>query len=256
MRTLILDIETSPLEGYFWRRWKENIGMNQIKEDWAILSWAAKWLGEKPVISSSVEVEDGPPFDDRDSMALLREFLNKADVVVAHNGNKFDIPKINTRFLYHGILPPSPFKKVDTFLVAKKQFAFTSNRLDDLAKFLDVGEKINVGGFDLWRRCMEGDEEALAEMIRYNIRDVEILESVYLKLRPWIANHPNAGNYTPGESSKCPKCGSVHLQRRGFAYTQVGKYQQFQCQSCGGWSRSRNTIHEKEHRQGILNNAN
>lgn len=256
MRTLILDIETSPLEGYFWRRWKENIGMNQLKEDWAILSWAGKWLEEKPTFVHSVDVRNGPPFDDEASMRQLRDVLDRADVIVAHNGNKFDIPKINTRFIAHGILPPSPFKQIDTFLVAKKNFAFTSNRLDDLAKFLDVGEKINTGGFDLWKRCMEGDEKAIAEMVRYNVRDVEILESVYLKLRPWIKGHPNFGNYEAGGDLRCPKCGSVHLQRRGFAYTQVGKYQQYQCQSCGGWSRDRSTVHKKEHRGGILNNVN
>lgn len=45
-KVLILDIETSPLEVYTWGIWEQNISLNQIKKDWNIIAWCAKWLGE------------------------------------------------------------------------------------------------------------------------------------------------------------------------------------------------------------------
>ncbi len=255
MKILSFDIETAPLKGYFWRIWKENIGVNQIIDEWYILTWAAKWLDSDEVIYDSLHLH-GDLYDDTPILHSLHSLLDEADVVVAHNGNKFDVPKINTRFLKAGLAPPSPYKQIDTFQVAKRNFAFTSNRLDSLAKYLEIGGKIDTGGFELWSRCMNGDVKAFEEMSEYNIQDVRLLEEVYLRLRPWIKNHPNTGAYLDEAKPVCPKCGSTHLHNRGFAYTQVGKYQRYQCQSCGGWSRGRFTVRDKEQAKGLITNAN
>jgi len=251
---LLLDIETAPILAYVWARWKQNVAMNQVAEDWQILTWAAKWLGDNEVFTDTAFDGDDVN-DDAEMLWGLHSLMDEADIVVAHNGNRFDIPRINARFIKAGLAPPSPYKKVDTLREAKKTFAFTSNRLDDLGEFLGVGRKIDTGGFDLWVRCLQGDAAAWDKMLKYNIQDVKLLEKVYDALLPWMPNHPNIGVYVDDEAPVCPKCGSAHLQLRGFAYTQVGKYQRYQCMDCTGWSRGRFTVQDLEKRQGLLNNA-
>lgn len=253
MKILIFDIETAPLKGYFWRLWKENIGYSQLIDEWYMLTWAAKWLDEDEVIFDSNHLH-GDMQNDEHILNNLHGLLDSADIVVAHNGNRFDIPKVNARFIQAGLEPPSPYKRIDTFQVAKRQFGFTSNRLDSIADFLGIGRKLNTGGFKLWERCLNDEVEAFEEMVEYNIQDVLLLEEVYKRMRPWIPNHPNVANIESKEFA-CPKCGSENLQRRGFSYTQAGKYQRYQCVSCGGWSKTRYNERKQGEGRNILNNA-
>jgi hypothetical protein len=253
-KVLLLDIETAPILAYVWARWKQNVAMNQVAEDWQILTWAAKWLDDKHVYTGTA-FDGENVHDDAKMLWNLHGLLDEADIVIAHNGKRFDIPRINARLMKAGMAPPSPYKQIDTFIEAKKTFAFTSNRLDDLGDFLEVGRKKDTGGFSLWTRCLQGDASAWDKMLKYNIQDVKLLEKVYLALRAWMPNHPNLGVYTDDLEPQCPKCGGNHLQHRGYAYTQVGKYHRYQCLDCGGWSRGRFTINEIEKRQALINNA-
>jgi predicted RNA-binding Zn-ribbon protein involved in translation (DUF1610 family) len=253
MKIGILDIETAPLKAYVWALWKQNIPASMLIEEWYMLTWSGKWLDEDEVYYDSCHLH-GDHTDDGPILESLHSFLDAADIIVAHNGDRFDIPKINARFLQQGFTPPSPYKQIDTLKVAKRHFRFTSNRLDALGKYLGLGGKLCHEGFGLWSRCLEGDEEAFEKMVEYNIQDVHLLEDVYKRMRPWIPNHPNVGSLTDQEHV-CPKCGSSHLQRRGFSYTQAGKYQRFQCTSCGGWSRTRTTERDSEVNRNVLTNA-
>jgi len=258
-RVLMLDIETAPLLGYHWGLWKQNIGYGQLESEWYILCWAAKWLGDKKVHAHGLDAgkiaKSDSDVKDAELLEPLWELMDEADIIVAHNGKKFDMPKINARFLKAGFNPPSPYKQVDTLNECKKTFRFTSNRLDAVAQFLGLGRKMDTGGFDLWTDYMKGSKAAQKKMLKYNIQDVKLLEDVYLKLLPWMPNHPNVGVYVDHDKPICPKCGSTHLQKRGYAYTQVGKYHRMQCMGCGGWSRTRFTINTKEVRKELVTNA-
>ena len=79
-------------------------------------------------------------------------------------------------------------------------------------------------------------------MKKYNRQDVIATEKVYLRLRPWIENHPNIGAYKGSDQPLCPKCGSGKLQAQGFRVLQQGRYQRYQCQECGGWSRGKEML--------------
>lgn len=165
----------------------------------------------------------------------LWDLLDASDVVVHFNGNKFDIPVINREFLRYGFKPPSPFKQVDLYQVAKTKFRFASNKLDYICQYLGLGKK-NQTNFQLWVDCMNGDAKAWAKMEKYNKQDVVLLEKLYERFKPWITNHPNVGAYLG--KHVCPNCGSEHLQRRGTAVTTTRQYQRFVCKDCGHWSRS------------------
>jgi len=234
LKVLFLDIETSPNLGWCWGKYEQNI--IKFEQESYMLCFTAKWLGSKEVITFGLD--DFPAYkkdkkNDSELVKKLWELLDEADIVVAHNGDSFDIKKTNARFLMNGLGPPSPFRSIDTKKVAKKYFLLNSNKLDDIGKNLNVGKKLSTGGFKLWLGCMDGNETCWKKMKKYNKQDVVLLEDVYLKLRPWINPHPNVGINICKHS--CNNCGGSRLQRRGFSYSRQVKYQRFQCTSCGAW---------------------
>jgi ribosomal protein S27AE len=138
--------------------------------------------------------------------------------------------------LVHDLLPPSAYKEVDTLQVARRHFKFTSNRLDSLAKQLGIGEKLEHGGFDVWKAIIERrDPAAWKLMRRYNKHDVVLLEQLYLRLRPWMDQHPNLALISD-KPRACPKCGAAQtkIKSRGWRYYQVTKRRAFRCNDCGG----------------------
>lgn len=241
MKILYYDIENSPSLGYFYDLWKEG-NIVWTKNDWYMLSFAYKWQGGKMKHWALPDFKDYKPGSENDKR-LVRELwklFNEADITIAHNGDRFDRRKANARFAYWGLPPPAPYKTVDTLKVARSQFYFTSNKLDDLAKYFGFGGKMVHTGFDLWKRCMAGDLKAWSKMVKYNRRDVVLLEKIYLRLRPWIKNHANVT--VMDERKVCPKCGSTKIQFRGFYTNATTMYRRIQCMSCKGWARSTHNL--------------
>lgn len=249
-KVLVFDIETAPILAYVWTLWENNVGLNQIHKDWYILSWAAKWLDDAPskMMCQSQRYADDME-DDRSILQGIWDLLDAADVVVTQNGKAFDQKKLNARFIIHGMQPPSSYKHIDTKLLAKKHFKFTSNRLDYMTKALGTkytkSAHKKFSGFDLWKECLLGNQTAWDEMEKYNKQDVLALEDLYKKLRPWDAS-VNFNLYRSGSSNEC-KCGSTSFKLNGFAYTNVGKFQKYRCKACGAETRSRiNLLNEKK----------
>lgn len=225
MKLLVLDIETVPNLGYFWGLWDQNIPINMIEIPGELLCFAAKWHGSNKTM-----------FFKGDDMALAAyNLLDDADAVIHFNGKKFDIPWLNTSFKQAGLPKPSPFKQIDLLSVARSNFKLPSYKLQYVANWLKLGSKGDTGGFETWRGCMNGDAKAWAKMKKYNIQDVVLTEQVYDNLRPWISGHPNGNLYGEGG---CPRCGADVLIKRGFAYTNVSKFQRYQCGLCDGYFRS------------------
>lgn len=256
VKILYLDIETAPNLAYIWRFFKENVGLNQIKDHMYVMSFSAIW-GDDP--DHRVMYFENRTQNDRAITEQFLKLLDEADIVIGHNVEAFDCATMCGRALVHGLKPPSPYKVVDTWKVAKKEFKFPSNSLAYLSEVLDIPHKKlqhkQFPGFELWAECIAGNEEAWSEMKEYNIWDTLSVRDVYRVMRPWIRGHANLGVFEEGSSLVCPKCGGHHLQRRGFAYTNVGKYQRFVCMDCGGWARSRFTEYPKDLAKNLLVNA-
>lgn len=230
----LIDIETAPINGLTWTMFEANV-LHVIQPTY-MLCFAVKWLGQKK--TKTYALCDYPEFaidktNDKPLVQDIWNILDQADIVIAHNGDSFDIKKINARMIVHGLKPPSPFKTVDTLKFARRTFKFDSNKLDNIGRYLQVGRKIPHTGMALWLGCMNGDAKSWKVMRRYNAQDVDLLESVYLKLRPWAENHPKLTAYD-GRSG-CPKCLSPRMQRRGVRVQKTRKYERFQCQDCGSW---------------------
>jgi DNA polymerase elongation subunit (family B) len=232
-KVLFFDIETAPMLAWVWRRFETNV--IDVESQWYMLCWAAKWQGSKNVFTSALPDFENYKKDREDDLGVIQELwavLDEADIVIGHNGDAFDIKKFNARALVHGLGPPSPYQTVDTLKVARRYFKFDSNKLDVLGDQLGVGRKVQTGGFSLWKGCMEGNPKAWAKMVRYNKRDVTLLEEVYNKLLPWMVTHPNLNVYSHGDG--CPKCGSSRMKRNGCRVGRTAKSQQYKCLDCGG----------------------
>lgn len=235
MKILALDIETAPNVVYCWGLYNQNIGINQIDQPGYTLCWAAKWVGEERMMFSSIRKHGAEGMLER-----IHRLLSEADAVLTYNGLKFDLPTLNKEFLIKRMAPPSPYKHIDLYQVAKRQFRFASNKLDFITTALDIGSKIKHQGHELWTACMAGDKAAWKLMEEYNRGDVTLLEDLYVAMRPWVDRHPSYGAVT--EEVVCPKCGSDELLQRGYAYTAVHKYKRYQCKACGGWARGNRTV--------------
>ncbi len=251
-KVLIMDIETSPLKAYIWQKsvWGGNVTDGQVISEWFVLCWSAKWLFDSEILSDRLTGKEARKEDDKRIVANLWKLLDEADIAIAHNGNSFDFPNMNTRFIVHGMPPPSPYQVIDTRLIAKRQFGFTHNSLNGLAKFFGFPEKLDTD-FELWKKCVGGDEKSLRYLEEYNKTDVLTLEDVYMKLRPWIRSHPNLGLYVESDSPVCPNCGSEDITWTDkYYYTQTGKYRTFRCK-CGALGRSRASDLGKEVRNNL-----
>ncbi len=257
LKVLLIDIESAPIQSYHWRLWKENISIEQVQVDWSILSFGAKWLGDPKRKAFYFDTFDQK--DIRDDSIVLHELwvlLNEADIVIAHNGQRFDLKKIRARMFTQGMRPFSPVRVIDTLQEAKKLFGFTSNKLAWLGKLLNAPKykHSKFPGFELWVEFLNRNPAAQREMKKYNLIDVEVLEQVYLRMRPWIEVHPNVNVLDSDSACECPKCGSSDMTKRGMRTTQVGTYQRYQCGDCGGWSYDRRNMTPHVHRKKLLGN--
>lgn len=222
--------------GYFFGKIFETNIVEVIEQSF-MLSFSYKWLGEKKIHTYALPDFKGYRSDkhnDRLLVEKLAAILSEAEIVVHHNGDRFDVPTANTRLLFHGHTPAPPFKTVDTCKEARRVLKLPSNKLDDIGEYFGVGRKLAHTGKHLWLACMNGDLKAFKEMKKYNAQDVALLEKVYLKLRPYIRHH-NV-NIATGTIGACPKCSSTQLQHRGFHRTRTSESPRLQCQSCGAWS--------------------
>lgn len=233
-KILFFDLESSlMLATIFSLRGNDYINSESLLSDWNIISAAWKWLGEKKVYSASVlDNKNDNITNDKFVVEQMKKAIEEADIIVAHNGDRFDVKKINTRLIYHDLGQMDMPYTVDTLKEAKRTFSFTSNKLDYLAQYLKVGKKMDVSK-NLWLKALRGDKKAIAEMVKYNKMDVIVLEKVYLKLMPYMTKHPKMDIFLKGTDIVCENCGHEKLMKAGKRVKKGGTFQKYQCYDCG-----------------------
>ena len=251
-KILIVDIETSSLMLQAFSIWNINASLNQIAEDWNILSWAARWYGSKEEDTFYMDVSENENIrDDSNILESLWHLLDEADIVVCHNA-KFDTKKINSRFVMNGFSKPSPYRVIDTLNIAKSQFGFTSNKLEYLTDKLCVKYKKlthqKFAGFNLWKECLMRNPEAWEEMRTYNKYDVLSLEELLTVLAPWDNKLPNLELYTDEVVDK------GEWEHVGYHFSNNAKYDKYRNNVTGQYMRGKVNLLSKEKRQSLLAN--
>lgn len=169
-----------------------------------------------------------------------------------HNCKKFDTKKVNARFIMNGFPKPSSFRQIDTMEIAKKQFGFTSNKLeymtDKLCTTYKKSKHKKFVGHELWSECLKNNIEAWEEMEEYNRLDVLSLEELYNILSSWDNTLPNFDVFVDEVLDMS------EWEKDGFVYSNLGKYQRYRNKTTGQQRRSRVNLLSKEKRQSLLAN--
>jgi hypothetical protein len=225
-RILLYDLEVSRtvVEGYGN---KYDFKVVKVTRHQTLMSYAYKWLGEKKIHFRHLHGYKTY----RDFVQSLADIHEGADIAVAHN-SRFDDRMSSRFFIKEGIEPPAPFKSIDTLTAARRYFKFQGNSLNELSEYLEIGQKEKITYADIETDFLENPTwSVIKKMERYNKKDVELLEGIYLKMRPFMKNHPNVANY--GTPEGCPNCGSpsrdyLHSPQK----TNTMTYRSVRCRDC------------------------
>lgn len=246
-KILLYDLEVSRqvVEGY-GNRWEFKVV--KVLRHQLLMSYSYKWLGEKKIHFRHMHGYK----DQKAFVESLAKLMDECDIAIAHNLNRFDDKMSNRFFIEHGIKPPAPYKRIDTLQVARSVAKFPGNSLNDLAEFLGLGMKEKITYADIETDFLENPTfPIINKMKKYNNKDVELLEGIYIKLRPYMKNHPNISVIDDAEG--CPKCGSTDRHYRGYAYTNVTIYRRIRCNGCGGWYRERTQDKDIQNKPEFVN---
>lgn len=236
-RILSLDIERAPSLGTFWDQGKQYVSADQMLEESYVLTWQAKWQhGSWHHGNLNAEGHDK-------IIRRIHALIGKADIVVGWYTDGFDLKVLNKEYLLLGLTPPAPYKSVDLWKTAHNTFKFLSNSLDHVAKTMGCPFRKLPHDKEMWLRCMgilkdRPIERAFRDMLRYNKRDVELVDWILPQFLPYIKGLPNMNLYIPDSRGKriCPKCLSTRLRKHDSRPVNNTVRDRYVCIACGGWS--------------------
>lgn len=216
-KRLFFDIETSYEIGKFWRpSFKAVIRHDAVMVDTRIICISYKWEGKKDI--HSLRWNKGC---DKELLTKFMRIAEKADEIVAHNGDNFDEKIIRTRCLFNGLDCPPKFQTLDTLKKARKHFRFDSNSLEYISKKLTGAGKTPMCMQDWDDICIpliprllcgivtplpKSYRTAMDKMVKYCEVDIERLEEVFHKLQPYIEHNHHAGAKAGFGRWSCPDC--------------------------------------------------
>ena len=226
-KVLFYDLEMFPGIYYGWSKF--NPPFQQIAKT-AINMISYKWAhrGKVQTIKLTKKQHKENP---RQEKVLIEKFLkvmNEADIIIGHNGDKFDFKKFNARVMKYGLNPVKKPRMFDTLKMVKREAAFDSHRLGDLCTELDIPTKIETEK-NLFVTA-ERDWEKYLDLVNYCEHDVIALEALYERIKP----HSTPTFDFSGHNRACTSCGSVHIRKNGKYLlangTEVARYR---CNDCG-----------------------
>ena len=230
IKRLFFDIETSPNVVYSWRiGYNLTLTPDNIIDERKIICISYKWEDSDKIYSLKWDKNQC----DKQMLIDFIEQANQADELIAHNGDRFDIKWIRTRCIFHRIPMFPQYKTLDTLKKAKNGFNFNSNKLDYIAQFLGVGAKVKHSGFDMWKKVMKNDPEAMDEMVNYCEGDIIVLEDVYFTMQNYIKTNTHNGVINNNLKYSCPSCGSEYSELIKNNVTALGTIKRLmECNDC------------------------
>jgi len=230
-RRLFFDIETTPIPVWVWRlhdKANAHISHKNIIPGfpYGIICICWKWAGTKKV--------EGRTWDGRQNdKKMLQEFipvLDEADEIVFQGGNRFDMPWVRGRAIYHRLPMRPRYVTNDILARARPKFWFPSYRLDYEGNHLLNDEKLPTS-MGLWTAIVEDHcEKSLSKMVRYCRQDVRLLEGVFDVMAPYL---DPVSSIAPNAAC-CPECGSTRTVIRKQYRTAAGHDRvHFRCKDCG-----------------------
>lgn len=128
----------------------------------------------------------------KDMMKALEDF----DIYVAHNGQYFDKPWINSVNLRYGLKPTLRFEKfVDPVALSRRHLRLARNSLSSLLDYFDIPESKTPIRFAYWMEASHnGSRRAMDYIVQHCEQDVLCLEQVYDKVRKLVKGIDDQGS--------------------------------------------------------------
>lgn len=126
---------------------------------------------------------------------VLKE-LDKFDMFVAHNGQRFDKPMLVSWAIKYNKKPLLRFAKfIDPVLLARRHMRLARNSLHELIRFLNVPEDKTAIEFDHWLRAgLDGNRRSLDYIVHHCVQDVKALEMVYNRVKDVVKDINERGS--------------------------------------------------------------
>jgi len=250
-KRLFYDLETSMLVTWSWRTGKQFVGAHQILEHTKIISAHWKWEGEDKV--HHLDWGLNKQCDKKLLKKLIKEF-DKADEIVAHNGDRFDMKWVRSRAIYHGLEMRSDYRTIDTLKLAKSNLNLPSYSLKELCKYYGLPNKIDAGGIETWKRIQfNKDRQALDHLLYYGDGDIISLEAVYNCLKPYVKHKTNYSVLRGNEKFHCPECAALPHYNKMYT-TATGTIKHYmKCPDCKSTFDINNVTYQKYCQYKLLN---
>lgn len=183
--TLIIDLETTDLDAdravilcASYESSKEPGKVRTIRQDKTNPKWRKGIRG-----------------DDKELVKQVCKLVRDHDVIVAHNGSRFDIPMLRTRALRWRLTPLKDVKLVDPCTIAFRKFKLASNRLDRIADYAGIKAEKTPVRMSVWADAMlNGDKRAMNYIVKHCERDIEVLSAVLEVVKPFIKVFDDRGS--------------------------------------------------------------
>lgn len=233
LKVLFIDIETSPILGWFYALGKTHIGDVQIEQDSMVTSISYMFEGEKKphILTWDFKAKQGEK--DKQMLIKIVEIMNSSDIIIGQNGDNFDLKTLQWRLNVLNLTPREEILTLDTLKLSRKSFRPPCHKQDYRSKKYGFGGKIPQDMTD----CIlvaKGDKARSSRRAVYNIKDVLDLRRIFWKELNYYIRLPSwfIGLLT-GIKSKCPDCGSLRSIRHGKRVSKSqGEQQRVKCTEC------------------------
>ena len=124
------------------------------------------------------------------------DYLKQFDIIVAHNGKKFDRPYIVTLALKHRLdLGLHRKKIIDPVWLSRYKLRMSSNSLNALLKYFDVDEEKTTINWQWWRQAvLDNNKQSFDYVVEHCVADVHALYSLYDRFRDLVNMIDNRGS--------------------------------------------------------------
>lgn len=235
-KLLYFDIETSLMEVYtFHIGRKVSISHDQVIKDTRVI--CISFMAEGWKKPKSLRWKDG---DDTNMLIAFGKIAKKYPVLVAQNGDRFDVKVLNGIMWQRGLPPFKNICSLDTLKFSRQNMKLTSHKLDYKLKVLGDKGKKAVSLKD-WINTQTGDQKALQKMVTYCNKDVTGLRKIFWSLLPYVNKLPISLSVLINEDREgCPLCGSKQIYNNGIRPSSTGSKQRKICKDCGNdWTDTR-----------------
>lgn len=164
-----------------------DIETTNLSADFAFILCASVKPWGKPPVVFRIDQYENYEKDRSDDSALVTDLANelkKYTIAIGYNTQRFDVPFLYSRMLYHGmdIRPLASIKHLDLIWAVRYRMRLRSASLAVASEHMMTGDKKTPLIGRIWAKAAAGNKEALDDIVKHNVQDVKVLEQMTKKL--------------------------------------------------------------------------